>query len=266
MRRERVDASHRPAPTALRGAEDPWRGYGGRVRRRLLVILLLGLVGLFGGRLVLLTAAAGTPDAAQARELPALKAGQHRVAIVFGAGLRDGKPSRLLLDRIRAAEKLLEAGTVDLLLMTGDNSQPGYDEPGAMLQQARDDGVAADRIAVDYGGRRTWDSCLRAREVFGVREAVVVTNDFHRARTVETCQAAGLRVAGAVGTSTKGYDFAPRMKWQARELLASWRGVLDAWIRHPDVAVGGKPVDVRDPCSVWRSLSAEDRGARPGGC
>lgn len=234
--------------------------------RRLALFAVAAALLLLGGRVALLIAAAGTPDAG-AGELPPLRKGEHRAAIVFGAGLRaDGTPSSLLRDRIRGAQRLLESGRVDLLLMTGDHSTPQYDEPGAMRRFAIEQGTDPARIAVDYGGRRTWDSCRRAREVFGVRRAVVVSNDFHRARTVAVCKAAGMTVDGAVGTSTAGYALHKRVRWRGRELLASWRGVWDAWIHHPEVAVGGEPIDPYDACAVWRSLADADRGERPPGC
>lgn len=219
---------------------------------------VLLLVAVFGGRLLLLGASAGTPDARS--DLPPLASGDHRVAIVFGAGLSpDGTPSPLLNDRLLAAEELLRRGVVDRLLMSGDNTTQGHNEPSAMRRAAIARGVDPDLIALDYGGRRTWDSCRRASEIFGVTRAVVVSNDFHRARTIVVCRAAGVTVDGAVGTSTGGYSRADRGKWQVRELAASWRGVMDAWIDHPQAAVGGEPIDIYDPAAVRRSLAPEDR-------
>ncbi len=222
------------------------------------IAAVLLLVAVFGGRLLLLTSSAGTPDAGA--ELSPLTAGEHRVAIVFGAGLSpDGTPSPLLSDRLRAAEELLRRGIVDRLLMSGDNSTQGHNEPSAMRRASIARGIDADLIALDYGGRRTWDSCRRARKIFGVTHAVVVSNDFHRARTIVVCRAAGITVDGAVGTSTGGYSRSDRGKWQIRELAASWRGVIDAWVDHPQAAVGGEPIDIYDPAAVRRSLAPEDR-------
>jgi vancomycin permeability regulator SanA len=239
------------------------------VRRRLLFLALFGLAVLFGGRVLLLIGASGTADAADAGEVPALKTGQHRAAVVFGAGLnRDGQPSALLRDRVQASVALLRQHEVDTLLMTGDNSRTQYSEPSAMRAEAMELGVPADAIAVDYGGRRTWDSCERAKSVFGVRNAITVTNDFHRARTVVLCKSAGITIDGAVGTSTGKYPNEKRANWEAREVVASWRGVSDAWIKHPAVAVRGGHVDPYDACSVYASLSTEDRAmaTKPSGC
>lgn len=228
------------------------------VFRRLLLLTVLALLAVFGGRIALSVASAGTPDAAQADEVPALGSGQHRAAIVLGAGLnRDGTPSAVLRDRIRAGVELLERGQVDLLLMTGDNSIAGYNEPSAMRRSAIAHGAPARQVAADYGGRRTWDSCWRARRVFGVQRAIVVTNDFHRARSIVLCEAAGITVDAAVGTDTSRY--AGYRSWLARETIASWRGAFDAWVHHPAVGVGGGRIDPYDPCALQRSLSAEDR-------
>ncbi|MBO9533726.1 MAG: YdcF family protein [Solirubrobacteraceae bacterium] len=223
--------------------------------RRLLFLALLGLLAIFGGRLILLGAAHGAPAA---DEVPPVADDQHRAALVLGAGLnRNGTPSAVLRDRIREGVALLKAGKADLLLMSGDNSVDRYSEPTAMRKAALALGVPDEQIAVDYGGRRTWDSCVRAHEVFGVRHVIVVTNDFHRARSVVLCRAAGLTVDGAAGTKTTSY--AGYKGWIARETIASWRGVADAWIHHPKVAVGGEPIDPYDRCDVWASLSDTDR-------
>lgn len=244
----------------------------GRLRRLLrpkplTALVLVGFAALFGGRMLLLGAAAGTPDAT-ASEVKDDGAQAKRVGLVLGAGLRpDGSPTLLLRDRIRAGVKLLEQGKVSVLLMSGDNSVKGYNEPSAMRRAAIDAGADPGRVAVDYGGRRTWDSCARAERVFGVTHAIVVSNDFHRARTVVLCEQAGITVDGAVGTSTSGFPVHARAKWQLRELVASWRGAGDAWIREPNVAVGGEPIDIFEPCGIYASLAPEDRAAWTGpGC
>lgn len=229
-----------------------------RPRRLLTLAVILGLL-LVGGRAMLLIAASGTPDASDPTAV-GLGGDARRPALVLGAGLRpDGTPTRLLQDRIRASVRLLEQRQVDLLLMSGDNSVRGYSEPSAMRRAAIELGAPADRVAVDYGGRRTWDSCVRARKVFGVRRAIVVTNDFHRARTVVLCREAGIAVDGAIGTPTSAYPPRARAAWQTRELVASWLGAADAWVREPTAAVGGQSIDPWQRCDLFGSLSPSDR-------
>ena len=90
-----------------------------------------------------------------------------RVAIVFGAGLwRDGTPTPVLEDRVRTAANLYFEGKVEKLLMTGDNRFVEYNEPESMRQFAISLGVPDEDIVLDYAGRRTYDSCYRARDIF----------------------------------------------------------------------------------------------------
>jgi vancomycin permeability regulator SanA len=115
------------------------------------------------------------------------------VAIVFGAGLRpDGEPTQWLSHRLDAGAELYRSGRVRALLVTGDNSGPSYNEPGAMREYLIDEGVPARRIVTDDAGFNTWDSCARARTVFGVTEALLVSQDFHIPRVVALCEAAGI--------------------------------------------------------------------------
>ncbi|MGP3977225.1 SanA/YdcF family protein [Streptomyces sp. 8N114] len=123
-------------------------------------------------------------DIAQAPEAP--------VALVFGAGLWDGEPSPYLAHRLDTAAKLYRAGKVRVLLVSGDNSRHDYDEPGAMRDYLTDRGVPSSRIVADYAGFDTWDSCARAARVFGVRRALLVSQDYHVRRAAALCRGAGI--------------------------------------------------------------------------
>jgi vancomycin permeability regulator SanA len=145
-----------------------------------------------------------------------------RVAIVFGAGIRpDGRLSRILADRVDAAIALYQQGRVQKLLMTGDNSRVDYDEVSAMRRYALTRGVAAADITRDYAGFRTYDSCFRARAIFGVTEAVLVTQRYHLPRAVYTCRALGVAAVG-VGTPDWGaYHPLLIARYQLREAIAT---------------------------------------------
>lgn len=190
-------------------------------------------------------------------DVPALAAGEHRAAVVLGAGVVDDRPSRLLDDRIRAAVGLYEDDRVDVLVMSGDNSTEYYDEPTVMRARAIELGVPATAVAADYAGRRTWDTCRRAHDVFGLDEAVVVTSAFHADRAVVTCRAAGVDALG-YSVRESGHARGNRVAWRMRELAATGRALVDAWIVRPEPAVGGASIDPWDPCEVQRSLAPSD--------
>ncbi|MFG2357668.1 vancomycin high temperature exclusion protein [Streptomyces sp. NPDC048521] len=152
------------------------------------------------------------------------------VAVVFGAGLWDGEPSPYLAHRLDAAVTLYRAGRIEVVLVTGDNSREDYDEPDAMRAYLTKHGVPDARIVSDYAGFDTWDSCVRAKKIFGVDRAVLVSQGFHIRRAVALCEAAGIDSYG-VGVAAE-HD----VTWYyggAREVFAAGKAGLDAVFR-PD--------------------------------
>lgn len=158
-----------------------------------------------------------------ARSVPA-----RTVAIVLGAGLRpDGSPSTYLGRRLDAAADLYARGVVQVVLVTGDASRENYDETTAMAEHLIAAGVPADRVIRDFAGLDTHDSAVRAATVFGVRDAVVVTQDYHVPRAVFSARHAGIDAVG-VGVSAASVEPRKARWYQVRELLASWRAAWDA--------------------------------------
>jgi SanA protein len=150
------------------------------------------------------------------------------------------------------AIELYEAGKVNKLLLTGDNRVADYNEPAVMAEYAQARGVPREDLVLDYAGRRTYDSCYRARVIFGVERAVLVTQAFHLPRAVFTCEHLGLDVAGLVADRHRYV----RSSWyRLRELPALARAWLDLNLIRP-VPVLGDPIPVD-----WSRRSGRSRGA-----
>lgn len=161
-----------------------------------------------------------------------------RVAIVFGARVYgNGRLSAMLRDRVDTAIALYRAGKVDKLLVSGDNRFVDYNEPGAMMAYAIEQGVPAEAIQPDYGGRRTYDTCYRAAAVFQVEDAILVTQEFHLPRALLLCDNLGLDVVG-VRADQRTYD--PRsIAWsETRELAALLAALVDLVRRTPPPVLG----------------------------
>lgn len=159
-----------------------------------LVVLGLGILTLFGYKLLVEADARTLMYEAEDAKLP-----HNHVALVFGAGLRsDGEPSAMLDDRIATAAALYKAGKVDKLLMTGDNGELDYNEVEAMRKTAVGLGVEDRDIVLDYAGFNTWDSCYRAREVFSLKEATLVTQRFHLPRALHACNYLKVKAIGVI--------------------------------------------------------------------
>jgi SanA protein len=163
-----------------------------------------------------------------------------RVAVVFGAGLwRDGSPTPVLRDRIKTAAELYFNGKVEKLLMSGDNQVIEYNEPGAMKTYALDLGVPEEDIVLDYAGRRTYDTCYRARDIFGVSKAILITQGFHLPRALYICNSLGLPAIG-VSADQREYRRGSIIFWNIREVIATLIAVWEVHVSHP-VPVLGSP-------------------------
>jgi vancomycin permeability regulator SanA len=216
-----------------------------RVRRLVLVLAgtaFAGLIVVVGANVVVARGAGGL-----ARDDVA--AVPHRtVGLVFGAGVdADGRPTPALADRLKAGIALYRAGRVDHLLLSGDNSRHDYDEVTAMRDVVLAGGVPADRITRDYAGFDTYDSCARAVSIFGVRDAVLVTQDFHLPRALYLCRHQGIDAVGLAvpdwqhrpERSGTDYPLGLRVTYTLREWLARTKSVFDAEVLHRGPAVGG---------------------------
>ncbi len=172
------------------------------------------------------------------------KVTENKIAIVFGAGLlRDGTPSPVLKDRVSTAAQLYFAGKVKKLLMSGDNRFADYNEPAAMQAYAIELGVPEEAIVLDYAGRRTYDTCYRAKHIFGVDEAILVTQNYHLPRALFTCNGIGLKAIG-VAADLRTYHPYSLTYWTVRELPATLVALWQVWISHP-LPVMGDPEPIQ---------------------
>jgi SanA protein len=170
---------------------------------------------------------------------------KEKVALVFGAGLtRSGNPTPILVDRITAAAQLYFAGKVEKILLSGDNSYVNYNEPSAMQKYALSLGVPKNVLVLDYAGRRTYDTCYRAKYIFQVNEAILVTQNFHLPRALLTCTALGIKATG-ISADLRKYHLSSLIPWQIRETLANFVAILDVTVFHPKPILG--PVETLFP-------------------
>lgn len=161
-----------------------------------------------------------------------------RVAIIFGAGLRrDGGPTAVLRDRVETGASLYFSGRVEKLLMSGDNTSEYYNEPAAMRSHALSLGVPDEAIVLDYAGRRTYDSCYRAKAVFGVESALLVTQRFHLPRALFLCNVLGVKAYG-VEANNLNYRRSSLFFWNLREQFATFTAFMDVFVERPTPVLG----------------------------
>src|SRR5579872_1244781 len=146
------------------------------------------------------------------------------VAIVPGAGVhRNGELSAVLEDRMDVAIELYRRGKVRKLLVSGDHGTRSYDEPGAMARRAVSAGVPACDVFLDHAGFDTHATMSRARAVFGVERALVVSQDFHLPRALFYARSAGI---DAVGVRADRRVYEKRVLYALREVPARVKALL----------------------------------------
>jgi vancomycin permeability regulator SanA len=164
---------------------------------------------------------------------------QYSVAIVFGAGLKsDLTPSDILKDRLNTAYQLYIEKKIDRILLSGDNISEGYSEPQAMydyLVFTLD--VDQEDIVRDFAGLRTYDTCARAKNIWGIDQAILISQGYHLSRAIFTCSELGIE---STGFSATQYQYINEEYYKLREIFAIHKAVLDVYVIHPEY-IGGEP-------------------------
>ena len=158
--------------------------------------------------------------------------------LVLGCGLfNDGTPGRMLTRRLDTAIDLYKKGVAPKLLMSGDHGQEGYDEVNAMKRYAVEHGVPAEDIFMDHAGFCTYDSMVRAREIFGIETLTVVTQPYHLYRSIWNARGKGME---AQGVWAEMYNYGRRYTaWlYIREALARVKDVFSVLLDLPSTYLG----------------------------
>jgi vancomycin permeability regulator SanA len=160
--------------------------------------------------------------------------------LVLGCYVRpDGVPSPLLQDRIDMGVALYKLGAAPRLLMSGDHGQPEYNEVGAMKSSAMQMGVPAEDIFMDHAGFCTYDSVYRAKEVFGAKKIIIVTQEYHLYRALYIAESPGLEACGVAAAPRSG----GQLHRDIREVAARNKDMLWCALRMKPKYLG-TPIDL----------------------
>lgn len=203
-------------------------------KRLLLIAVLAGLVlgtaVLIVNAVMINTTRDAIVDAEKAGELGA------DCILVLGAGVRkDGNPSDMLRDRIDTGMTLYLAGAAPKLLMSGDHGREGYDEVNVMRDRALAAGAESADVFMDHAGFSTYDSLYRARDVFGVKRVIIVTQSYHLPRALYIARSLGLE---AVGVSADLYTYFGQIGRDIREAAARAKDMLYCWFKPTSTYLG----------------------------
>ncbi len=161
--------------------------------------------------------------------------------MVLGAGIKDDEtPTPMLKDRLDTGIMLYELGAAPKLLLTGDNGTVGHNEIHVMLNYVKDAGVAEEDIFCDHAGFSTYDSMYRAKEIFGVKNLIVVTQTYHEYRSLYIAEKLGL---SAAGVASDQMTYAGQSVREMREILARVKDFLKV-MGKPESMLGGEAIPI----------------------
>lgn len=161
--------------------------------------------------------------------------------IVLGAGVYgNGEPTKILKDRLDRGIELYKAGAAPKMLMSGDNGKTNYDEVTAMKNYCLKQGVPAKDIFLDHAGFSTYESMYRAKAIFGVKSAVVVTQHYHEGRALYTAKRLGIK---AVGVSAVEKSYTGDEARAVREFLSREKAFVQCIVK-PEPTFLGDKIDI----------------------
>ncbi|CAM1364813.1 Protein SanA [Tenacibaculum litopenaei] len=188
--------------------------------KSILAVLLLGTLFIFGCNWLVKKNATGKMYDS-VTEVPARKVGLLLGTVKY---LKNGQVNLYYSYRLEAAVALFKAGKISYILVSGDNGSKRYDEPTAFKEDLVKRGVPESRIVLDYAGFRTLDSVVRAKEVFGQDELIVISQKFHNERALYLAENKGI---AAVAFNAKGVSGRYGLKVTVREYFARVKLFLD---------------------------------------
>lgn len=137
--------------------------------------------------------------------------------LILGAGIWGDKPSPMLEDRLLEGVNLYQNHVANKIIMSGDHGREEYDEVNIMKNYAIDKGIPSEDIFMDHAGFSTYDSIYRAKNIFGAKKVVIVTQKYHLYRALYVAKQLGLEAYG-VGADPREYKGAAYR--EIREILA----------------------------------------------
>lgn len=156
--------------------------------------------------------------------------------LVLGAGLKpDGTPNHMLEDRLEKGIELYKLGAAPKLLLSGDNGQAAYDEVNAMKEYALNAGIPSQDIFMDHAGFSTYESMYRAREIFRVKKAIIITQKYHLYRALYMARGFGIEGYGVVSEPRK---YAGQQYRDLREILARDKDFLKMIVKPEPTYLG----------------------------
>lgn len=161
--------------------------------------------------------------------------------LILGAGVRDDNhPSPILADRLEEGLRLYKNGISEKIIVSGDHGRVDYDEVNVMKQYLIDAGVPSEDIFMDHAGFSTYESMYRAKEIFGAKKVILVTQEYHLYRALYICDRLGIE---AYGSPSDYRAYAGALMRNVREWIARDKDIIYCALKVKPTYLGD-PIDL----------------------
>ena len=215
------------------------------IKRLIIICFCLGVAGL----LVLIGINTHVKGAVKDRivEFDGLPDEEFDCIMVLGCQVKEGgEPSHMLHDRLQRGVEVYELGASEKFLMSGDHGRTDYNEVETMKQYAIDEGIDSENIFMDHAGFSTYESIYRAKEVFGVKKMVIITQEYHLYRALYIAEKLGIE---AYGVASDYHIYAGQSMRDLREVLARAKDFVTTIIK-PEPTYLGDFIDIHGDGNV----------------
>ena len=156
--------------------------------------------------------------------------------VILGCKVKeDGQPSDMLRDRLQRGIELYRLGAAPKIIMSGDHGRKNYNEVGTMKQYAVEAGVPSSDVFMDHAGFSTYETVYRAKEIFGAKKVIIVTQKYHLYRALYIAKSLGL---DAVGVDSDLETYRGQLKRDVREVLARCKDFATSIIKPKPTYLG----------------------------
>jgi len=162
------------------------------------------------------------------------------VGIIFGAGINGDQPSKYLKDRLDAGIALYKANRINKILLSGDNGRDEYDELTVMKNYCFNHGVDTTKIFIDYAGFDTYSTMYRAKHIFNIKKATLISQEYHLNRAIYIGQKLGIK---SVGYSANNGEYLGYKYVTFREYGSIFKSFFDV-LRNREPHFLGNSIDI----------------------
>lgn len=157
--------------------------------------------------------------------------------LILGAGIWGNNPSPMLEDRLIQGISLYKEGIAPKIIMSGDHGREEYNEVQVMKDYAIKEGVPSEDIFMDHAGFSSYDSIYRAKEIFGAKKILIITQQYHLYRALHIAKKLELE---AYGVASNLREYPNQLFREIREIFARNKDFVKCYFKPEPTFLGEK--------------------------